>query len=138
MIFTTFLDHAGFRVLLAPDGESGVAIAGRERPDLILMDIAMPVLDGLSATRQLKADARTARIPVFILTAHALEGDRARSLEAGADAYFSKPIEPRVIRDAIVQHLTRARLSGAGGDESIPDVAPLTANEREPRPTDPA
>ena len=87
------LQRRGFEVLIASDGEQGMAIAAVERPDLILMDMSLPVLDGWEATRRLKAAPETARIPVIGLTAHAMATDRAKCIEAGCDDYDTKPIE---------------------------------------------
>ena len=87
------LQRRGFEVLIASDGEQGVAIAAVERPDLILMDMSLPVLDGWEATRRLKAAPETARIPVIGLTAHAMATDRAKCIEAGCDEYDTKPVE---------------------------------------------
>lgn len=86
------LQRQGFEVLVAPDGEQGVAMARSERPDLIVMDLNMPVLDGWEATRQLKGAAETRAIPVIALSAHAMAGDRERALEAGCDDYDTKPV----------------------------------------------
>src|SRR5258707_953317 len=92
------LQRRGHEVLVAVDGAEGLAVAQREHPDLILMDMSLPVLDGWEATRQLKADATTANIPIVALTAHAMSDDRARALEAGCDDYDTKPIElPRLV-----------------------------------------
>ena len=82
-------------MLIARDGASGVDIAKAERPDLILMDLGLPVLDGWEAARRLKADPATCRIPVIALSAHAMSGDRAQALEAGCDEYDVKPVEWR-------------------------------------------
>ena len=87
------LQRRGFVVLIAADGEQGVAIAAAERPDLILMDMSLPVLDGWEATRRLKAGPETERIPVIGLTAHAMATDRDKCLEAGCDDYDTKPVE---------------------------------------------
>ncbi len=87
------LARRGYDVLLAVDGGEGVAAAAREAPDLILMDMSLPVTDGWEATRLIRADARTARIPIIALTAHAMAGDRERALEAGCDDYDTKPVE---------------------------------------------
>ena len=92
------LTRKGFEVLIAVDGQEGVTLAGAERPDLILLDMSLPVLDGWSAARQLKADDGTRGIPIIALTAHAMAGDREKALEAGCDDYDTKPVElPRLL-----------------------------------------
>jgi CheY-like chemotaxis protein len=87
------LRRKGFEVLLAADGRQGVETARAQSPDLVLMDMSLPVLDGWEATRLLKATAETRHIPVIALTAHAMAGDREKALEAGCDEYDTKPIE---------------------------------------------
>ena len=87
------LQRRGFEVCLAPDGKAGVAAALAEKPDLILMDMNMPELDGWEATRQVKAQAGTEDVPVIALTAHALSGDRERAIAAGCADYHTKPVE---------------------------------------------
>ena len=87
------LKRRGFEVLLAHDGRSGVDVAAAERPDLVLMDMNLPVMDGWAAARALKADPQTAGAPIIALTAHAMAGDRERTLEAGCDDYHPKPID---------------------------------------------
>jgi CheY-like chemotaxis protein len=92
------LVRQGHEVLVAPDGAQGVALAEHERPDIVLMDMSLPVLDGWEATRRLKSNAATRAIPIIALTAHALAEDRERALAAGCDDYDTKPIElPRLI-----------------------------------------
>ena len=92
------LQRKGYVVLMAVDGAEGVAMAQAEGPDVILMDMSLPVLDGWDATRQLKAAPQTAAIPIIALTAHAMAGDRAKAVEAGCDDYDTKPIElPRLL-----------------------------------------
>jgi two-component system cell cycle response regulator DivK len=86
------LERQGFEVLVARDGEQGVAMARGEHPDLIVMDLNMPVLDGWEATRQLKGAPETEAIPIIALSAHAMSGDRERALEAGCDDYDTKPV----------------------------------------------
>ena len=93
------LQRQQFEVLIAPDGYEAIEIAGAERPDLILMDIGLPGIDGLETTRRLKADARTRDIPMIALTAHAMAGDEQTALDAGCDDYDTKPIEmPRLLQ----------------------------------------
>ena len=93
-----YLRRKGYEVLVAADGRQGVEVARSEGPDLILMDMSLPVLDGWEATRQLKAASETRGIPVIALTSHAMAGDRERALEAGCDDYDTKPIEfPRLL-----------------------------------------
>lgn len=87
------LGKRGFDLLFAEDGQTGVRLAGEAAPDAILMDMNLPVLDGWNATRKIKADPSTSRIPVIALTAHAMAGDRERALEAGCDDYVTKPIQ---------------------------------------------
>ena len=87
------LVRRGFHVLLAPDGQHGLAMARAHTPDLILMDLGMPEIDGWECTRRLKADAVTGGIPVIALSAHAMVGDRQKALEAGCDDFDTKPID---------------------------------------------
>jgi len=92
------LERRGYEVIVAVDGEEGVARAKAEAPDLVLMDMSLPVLDGWEATRQLKAAPETKSIPVVALTAHAMAGDREKALEAGCDDFDTKPIDlPRLL-----------------------------------------
>jgi CheY-like chemotaxis protein len=87
------LEKRGYVLAIAVDGGAGVAQAKSEQPDLILMDMSLPVLDGWDATRQIKADPTTAKIPIIALTAHAMESDRQKALEAGCDDFDTKPVE---------------------------------------------
>ncbi|MBI3919202.1 MAG: response regulator [Betaproteobacteria bacterium] len=90
--------RAGYTVLVATDGEQGVAMAAAEQPDLILMDLGLPVLDGWEATRRIKAQPETRHIPVVALSAHAMAGDREKALAAGCDDFDTKPVElPRLL-----------------------------------------
>lgn len=92
------LTRKGYEVVIAVDGEQGVAMARAEAPDLILMDMSLPVLDGWEATRQLKVAPETQAIPVIALTAHAMAGDREKAMNAGCDDFDTKPIElPRLL-----------------------------------------
>ena len=87
------LKRAGFTVLIARDGADGVAKAGSEQPDLILMDLSLPVLDGWEATRQIKQGDSTSRIPLIVLTANAMTGDKEKAFAAGCDDFDTKPVE---------------------------------------------
>jgi two-component system cell cycle response regulator DivK len=93
------LVRKGYEVVMAVDGEQAVAMAQTEKPDLILMDMSLPVVDGWEATRRVKAAEASSRIPIIALTAHAMSGDRERALGAGCDDYDTKPIEmPRLLQ----------------------------------------
>jgi two-component system, cell cycle response regulator DivK len=92
------LRRKGYDVVIAEDGQEGLAVAANDQPDLILMDMSLPVMDGWEATRKLKADSALNSIPVIALTAHAMSGDRKKAIEAGCDDYDTKPIElPRLL-----------------------------------------
>ena len=98
------LERRGFQIAMALDGAQSVAMAQSEKPDLILMDMSLPVMDGWEATRALKAAAATATIPIIGLTAHAMAGDREKCLEAGCDDFDTKPIElPRLLEKIAIQ-----------------------------------
>ncbi|HEY0015416.1 MAG TPA: response regulator [Longimicrobium sp.] len=104
------LERKGYRVVLAVDGQQGVEMTLSEAPDVVLMDMSLPVLDGWEATRRLKAADATRHVPVIALTAHAMSSDRAKALEAGCDDYDTKPIDlPRLLGKI------EALLAGAGG-----------------------
>ena len=108
------LERKGYEVVLALDGESGVEMAQSQAPDLVLMDMSLPVLDGWEATRRLKADAATQHIPVIALTAHAMSSDREKALEAGCDEYDTKPIELPRLLGKIEALLSRGEKAPAG------------------------
>ena len=92
------LERKGYNILIAVDGEMGISVARASAPDLILMDMSLPVVDGWEATRRIKADPLLKHIPVIALTAHAMANDRDKALEAGCDDYDTKPIElPRLL-----------------------------------------
>ncbi|MGI9330772.1 MAG: response regulator [Gammaproteobacteria bacterium] len=95
----------GFEVVIAEDGEAGVNMAGSESPDLILMDLSLPIIDGWEATRQIKANADTAGTPIIALTAHAMQGDEDKALEAGCDDYDTKPVNFKRLLEKIEKHL---------------------------------
>jgi CheY-like chemotaxis protein len=109
------LQRRGFEVLLAEDGQAGVAAARAERPDLILMDMNMPRVDGWEATRQVKATPELKGVPVIALTAHAMAGDRERAMAAGCTDYHTKPIEfPKLLAqiEAVLQSQTPKASAG--------------------------
>jgi CheY-like chemotaxis protein len=92
------LARRGHEVILGLDGQNGVDLAASELPDIILMDMSLPVIDGWEATRRIKAASATAAIPIIALTAHAMESDREKALEAGCDDYDTKPVDlPRLL-----------------------------------------
>ena len=103
------LTRAGFTVLVAADGAHGISLATAEQPDLILMDLSLPILDGWEATRRLKEATRTKHIPIIALSAHAMTGDREKALAAGCDDYDTKPIDFERLRAKIVAFLSQPR-----------------------------
>jgi two-component system cell cycle response regulator DivK len=102
------LTRAGHTVLVAPDGAQAVTMAAAERPDLILMDLSLPVLDGWEATRRIKSALETRYIPVIALTAHAMAGDREKAIAAGCDDFDTKPVEMPRLLDKIQTLVKRA------------------------------
>jgi CheY-like chemotaxis protein len=104
-IFSGMLSHAGFRVIEAEDGHKALERVHADRPELILMDLSIPGIDGWECTRRLKADPRTRAIPILALTAHAMRGDEERAREAGCDGYMSKPISPKRVVEEVRRFL---------------------------------
>lgn len=104
-ILRDLLGTVGYEIIEADDGAQGVARAKAEHPDLILMDIQLPILDGYEATRQIKADPSLAGIPVIVVTSYALSGDDEKAREAGCDAYVTKPYSPRQLLAKIHEFL---------------------------------
>lgn len=102
-IVRQLLSRTSYRLIEAKDGEVGVATAQSELPDLILMDVQLPKLSGLEATRQLRANPKTAAIPIVVITSFALSGDREKAKAAGASAYLAKPYSPRELLQMIRQ-----------------------------------
>ena len=107
------LIRLGFQVVFAMDGQQGIDLARSERPDVILMDMSLPIVDGWEATRRLKADDATRSVPVTGLTAHAMSGDREKAIEAGCDDYDTKPVE----LDRLIGKIER--LLGTAKDEAL-------------------
>jgi CheY-like chemotaxis protein len=98
ILVSRYLEKKGYQVLTAEHADEGLAMAIREQPDLILMDMGLPGLDGWDATRRLKADSKVQHIPVIALTAHVMQGDREKALAAGCDDYDTKPFQfPRLL-----------------------------------------
>jgi CheY-like chemotaxis protein len=102
------LEEGGYTIVKATSGEEALRLTGESVPDLILMDIHLPGLDGLSVVRQMKEDVRTSGVPILALTAHAMRGDRDRFLQAGCDGYISKPIDVKSFIPSLEQYLSRA------------------------------
>jgi two-component system cell cycle response regulator DivK len=107
-IVRQLLARTSYRLVEANDGESGVAMAQQEIPQLILMDVQLPKMSGLDATRALKADPRTSHIPIIVITSFALSGDREKAAVAGADNYLAKPYSPRELLALVRQYLPEA------------------------------
>ena len=105
-LFRDLLQVSGYSIIEANDGKQGVELARAKKPDLILMDIQMPEMDGLEATRILKADATTSNIPVIALTSYAMKGDREKMLEAGFDGYLSKPIDIKELLGEVAKYIS--------------------------------
>jgi CheY-like chemotaxis protein len=117
------LERRGYAVLIATDGEEGVSLARKEKPDLILMDMSLPVVDGWEATRRIKAEDETRHIPVIALTAHAMTTDEQRAREAGCDDFDTKPIELARLLAKIEKLLPRGAapgLSSGAGATPLP------------------
>ena len=106
-LFRDLLQRNGFETVEATDGEQGVNLAKTIKPDLILMDIMMPKMDGLQATRLIKADPTTKCIPVLALTGSAMSGDKERTLEAGCDGYIAKPVDIRELLKTVASFILR-------------------------------
>jgi CheY-like chemotaxis protein len=114
-ICAEYLGFHGYRVVTAEDGLQALERAFEVLPDVILMDLSLPELDGWAATRRLKADPRTRGIPIVALTGHALSAERERALAAGCDDVITKPVVPRELLAEVERQLARAR--GGGGNE---------------------
>ncbi|HEY7242849.1 MAG TPA: response regulator [Xanthobacteraceae bacterium] len=105
-ILNDLLTRSGFEVIEANDGEKGVAMAAEGKPDLILMDIQLPIVDGYEATRRIKSNPALREIPIIAVTSYALSGDEAKARAAGCDGYVAKPFSPRVILAKVREFLT--------------------------------
>ncbi|HPC61961.1 MAG TPA: response regulator [Verrucomicrobiota bacterium] len=120
-LVTDLLEATGFEVTPARTAEEGIRLAGELLPDLVLMDLSLPGMDGLAATRILKGDLRTSGLTIVALTAHAMKGDEAIALAAGCDGYLTKPIDTRTFARSIAQFLELNRPSPA---EAAPGLHP--------------
>lgn len=105
-LITFLLEKSGYEVVIAEDGEEAVEAVPQHLPDVILMDVQLPKIDGYEATRRIKSDERFSAIPVLALTAHSMKGDRAKALEAGCDDYITKPVDIDVLLRRIEEVLT--------------------------------
>jgi two-component system, cell cycle response regulator DivK len=108
-IVRQLLSRSSYRLIEATDGETGVALAQQDLPDLILMDVQLPKMSGLDATKLLKADSRTSHIPIIVITSYALSGDREQAVQAGASSYLAKPFSPRELLALVQQYLPESR-----------------------------
>ena len=104
-ILRDLLNSAGFEMVEAEDGQQALVAAAEHRPDLILMDIQLPILDGYEATRRIKANPELKAIPIIVVTSYALSGDEGKAREAGCDAYVTKPYSPRQLLAKIREYL---------------------------------
>ena len=100
-MYAVYLTYSGYEVIEAADGREAVEVAGQRLPDVVVMDLSLPVMDGWEATRRLKADARTRHIPVIALTGHALAGHSRDAREAGCDAFLAKPCLPEMLVEKV-------------------------------------
>lgn len=121
-LVTLFLRNTGHTLRWAEDAETGIALAREILPDLILMDIQLPDMDGLSATRLLKADVKTQVIPILALTAFAMKGDEARMRAAGCDGYLAKPIRHTLFIETVQRFLLPQEVSAHDGKPKSPDL----------------
>lgn len=120
-LFQIVLQHEGYEVLLATNGAEALLAAHREKPDLIILDWMMPVMDGMSALRQLRADPATSPIPILMLTARQSDTDTTAALVVGADVYLTKPFEPHEVLSLISRLLPDDREAGTG-DTRAPEA----------------
>ncbi|OPY71526.1 MAG: Polar-differentiation response regulator DivK [Syntrophorhabdus sp. PtaU1.Bin058] len=109
---TFILEKHGYEVFAARDGKEGVDMAGSVRPDLILLDIQLPVMDGYAVARQLRTNAELSRIPIIAVTSYAMTGDREKTIEAGCNGYIEKPINPDTFLQQVEKHLVATGIKG--------------------------
>ena len=126
-VYRTILEHFGYQVIEARNGEDGIRMARESHPDLILMDISIPIIDGWEATQVLKHDPETSNIPIIALTAHALASDREKAMEVGCDGYLAKPCEPRAVVAEVQRFLGKGEPGAAGAAAAMGSAAPSRA-----------
>ena len=128
IIYRAILEHVGYRVLECPDGRSAIECVQAESPDLVLMDLAMPGIDGWEVTRILKSDPRTNNIPILALTARVMPDDRVRSRKAGFETYLTRPLEPTQVLEEVKRVLGDPQPLGSSPAEEpalpIPPFSP--------------
>jgi len=117
-LITVALEHGGYSVISAESGEAGIALAVQERPLFIIMDINLPGMDGLEATRRLRGNKITAAIPIIAMTSHAMLGNQAHIMAAGCNGYFEKPIDPITVVERIEKIIEDGKL-GKAEDEKM-------------------
>jgi two-component system cell cycle response regulator DivK len=133
------LSRRGYQVITAADGKRGIAMAHNQRPDLIVMDMSLPEIDGWEATRRLKADPATRSIPIVALTAHAMASDRKRAMDAGCDDYFTKPVDFENLVRGLEAFLEAGKIRALTGNIVPPSVpAAVPASVRADMGRDPA
>jgi len=108
-LISFILEKYGYEVFAARDGQEGIDMATSVKPDLILLDIHLPVMDGYAVARQLRTNAQFAQIPIIAVTSYAMTGDREKTLEAGCNGYIEKPINPDTFLQQVEQHLSSAK-----------------------------
>ena len=130
-LFTQLLKIGKYKHLEAVNGEEGLKIAKKHKPDLILMDIQLPGMDGLTATRAIKSDSETAHIPVIALTAHAMQGDKQKCFDAGCNGYITKPIDTRSFLSQVNDIMSK--VTAKSEESQAPNSSPAARSRRKRR-----
>ncbi|HYD53747.1 MAG TPA: response regulator [Gemmatimonadaceae bacterium] len=137
-IFSTILEHAGYRVTCAETGPEGLEQATSDPPELILLDLNLPGLDGWEVARRLKAESATSRVPILIVTAHAQASDELRAVETGCAGLLEKPVDPRELRDVVGRHLMHRPEDAPVALDPLLDALTDPGADREPPSPPPA